>query len=233
MCVIISMIKTVPSLKTFKKCEEANGDGGGISWIDGDMVKWKKGIKAEEVYEIAKKAGGNCVAHFRIGTIGGKDFGLCHPFPITNDCPTSLEGTAKRVLFHNGHWHKWDDVCMEMVLFKNAYFPGGDWSDSRAMAWLISHCNSSFLKFLGQKVVIHSAKNQLYFGEFQKKDDVYYSNLLWDTKVWSNVWDGHGETPHWLKSRWKKDSEEQLKELEYKYGADYANQFKSGYCQGV
>ena len=181
MCVIIVMEKKVPSLDIFQRCERANGDGGGIAWKEGGKVHWKKGIKADEIFNIATEKGPGCVAHFRIGTIGGKVPELCHPFPVTKKAETSLEGSAERVIFHNGHWSKWDDWCQQMVLMNNAYFPGGDWSDSRAIAWLIFHSNSSFLRFANQKVVMMSGKKaDTYYGSWEEKDGVFYSNLHWD-----------------------------------------------------
>jgi hypothetical protein len=119
------------------------------------------------------------VVHFRISTIGGVTKQLCHPFPVTKDCSTDLTGTASMVLFHNGIWNRWEEACMNMVLLKNAYFPNGQWSDSRALAWLTHQSNTSFLRFTNQKIAIHSPKRIHLAGDFQEDEGVLYSNLSW------------------------------------------------------
>ena len=180
MCVIIAMESKIPSLDTFKLCAKKNPHGGGISWVKNGKVHWKKGIEAEEVHSIAERHGAPCVAHFRISTVGGTPKSLCHPFPIEKVIPDDIEGKSDAVLFHNGHWKDWDDVCMQMVLQKNAEFHDADWSDSKAMAWIAAHSNHSFLHFVSsQRVVIQTPKTRIYYGTWEQKEDVWYSNLNW------------------------------------------------------
>lgn len=180
MCVIISMEKEIPSLETFKLCEEKNRDGGGISWVENGKVHFKKGIEYKEMHDIAKTKGAPCVAHFRISTIGGKPKELCHPFIVDPKSSIALEGKTDAVLFHNGVWNNWESKCINMVLNKGAKFSGGAWSDSRAMAWLAGNSNHSFLALIGQKVVIQTPRSRFYYGNFENKGGVWYSNLYWE-----------------------------------------------------
>lgn len=186
MCVIAAMIDRKISKEDLLKCERANKDGGGVSWVEDGKVHWKKGIDGKEMWKIIEKVALPCVAHFRISTTGTYTKALTHPFPIEEQCSTALHGSADRVLFHNGMWNKWDDWCMEMVVMKNIVFPGGEWSDSRAMAWMIHHSNPSFLRFVGQKIAIHTADKVYMWGSFTEKDGIYYSNMGWDypVKTW-------------------------------------------------
>jgi len=182
MCVIIAMEEKVPSLEIMELCEKKNSHGGGISWIDNGKVHWKKGIKAKEIHEIAIEFGPPCIAHFRISTVGGTPKTLCHPFPIVKTSDDFLEGSGDSVLFHNGHWTDWQKFCMNLVVNKNAVFGEGDWSDSKALAWVTAHSNHSFMHFLErQRVAIQTPKARIYYGSWEKKDDVWYSNLNWDT----------------------------------------------------
>jgi hypothetical protein len=193
MCVIIASTEKRVTLEILEKCEEANPHGGGISWHDEALGKivWKKGIEAKEIFNIAELVGPPYVIHFRISTIGGKIPQLCHPFPITRDCSTDLEGSSDSVMYHNGHWNSWDDCCRDMILRTGRAFPGGSWSDSRAMAWLAANSHYSFLSLIGQKVAIHTPKKIQLYGSFDEKDDICYSNLNWDRKVYStSQWQG-------------------------------------------
>lgn len=193
MCVIIVMEDKIPSLDIFKKCEKANKDGGGISWVQDNKVHFKKGIDAVEMHGIAEAAGGNCIAHFRISTIGGTPKELCHPFIVSRKSEILLEGATDKVLFHNGIWNKWDEYATSLVINNNLVFPTGQWSDSRAMAWIAGNSNQSFLKLLyGQRVAVQTAKNIYLYGSWDEKGGVKYSNLNWDKHYYDYGWRNSG-----------------------------------------
>ncbi len=205
MCVIVAMESKIPSLETLKLCEKKNPHGGGISWVHKDKVHFKKGIQAEEIHSIAVEFGPPCIAHFRISTVGGVPKSLAHPFPIQKVMTDDLEGEASSVLFHNGHWKDWEEECYRMVLAKGANFTDGDWSDSKAMAWLTACSHHSFLGFLkSQRVAIQTPKTRIYYGSWEKKDETWYSNLNWEEKDYSKYrhtgkmddtwWEKHGWT---------------------------------------
>ena len=57
MCVIMCYEDDFPKLATLKSAEDMNNDGGGMAWIsqkDG-LVHWKKGISAEEMFDLIQK----------------------------------------------------------------------------------------------------------------------------------------------------------------------------------
>lgn len=179
MCVIIVMNKKLASLEILKQCEERNGDGGGVSWIENDMVRYKKGIKSEEIFDIITEKGAPCVAHFRISTTGGVSSELCHPFIVSKKSPNPTSGSVNEVLFHNGVWSKWDRYMVDSVVKEGLEIPGGIWSDSRALAWYAAIKNKSFLGFIGQKIAIQSKRGIDQWGDFEEKDGISYSNTNW------------------------------------------------------
>lgn len=179
----------------------ANEDGWGISWPekqkDGAMlVRWIKGLDTDEVWPLVK-----ClknvpyVAHARLATAGGDGGRLTHPFPITGKVGLATEGVAKQVLFHNGHWDKWEDVFDGLVAIKQFEdrmheIPDGEWSDSRLLAYLYSrYTKKAVLKaFLdaGRVVVMTQNETLMYGGKFtEMREGVMASNMHWD-------WDTYG-----------------------------------------
>ena len=87
MCVIIIADKKNPPKSLLQKAEKTNPDGAGISWIENGSVKWVKGknLTADKIKELIKvrKIKLPYVIHFRIGTVGGINDKLSHPFPLT------------------------------------------------------------------------------------------------------------------------------------------------------
>ena len=183
MCVILACDTVKPDLDTLKKCEEANKDGGGVAWLDkaSGLVHWKKGIKAEEIAETIQYVNPPLIVHFRFSTVGGAFPALCHPFPIDDRCSVELEGRTQRVLFHNGHWADWQEAMMTVVLASGKKLPGGAWSDSRALAYIVRHCGRTFLNLVNQtqKVAILS-KDGIFLSGFPwtEREGIMYSNLL-------------------------------------------------------
>jgi len=157
MCVIIACVnkKGIVTLPILEGAELANGDGGGIAWLDNaGAACWKKGIKATTIWRLIKehKIAPPYVVHFRIATAGAKSRELCHPFPVTEDATLALSGAGPHpLLFHNGHWTSWRSMVLQAALTKPK-LPDGDWSDSRAMAWLAHHCGLSVLAMVDEKI---------------------------------------------------------------------------------
>lgn len=182
MCVIIVMKDKMPTIDVLKQCEDRNPHGGGISWVKNGVVKFKKGIGHKEIYNIAKNSEGHCVAHFRISTVGGQPKELCHPFPVSEKCSDAISGESDAVLFHNGHWSNWEEHMLGMAIYRGETYPGGKWSDSRAMAWICSKTKWDFLEMIcsDQRVAIHTKEKVHMWGDFKKKDGILYSNLNWE-----------------------------------------------------
>lgn len=176
MCVILICNKSKPSAEIIRKAEVANPDGAGIAWIEGKEVCWKKGLTGDEIIKEADNVPLPFALHFRLSTVGGKSPSLCHPFSIERNPSLSLEGkiTKGRVLMHNGHWHKWKEVCMETVVRKQLKFPVSQWSDTRAIAWLVYHYGIGFLSLIDEKICIISPSGIKTFGNGWES----YNNLI-------------------------------------------------------
>lgn len=170
MCVIMIANKVRPSDEMIRRAWEKNPDGGGVSWRSTKggkpVVEWKKGIKnVEDMLDLIHKAPLPHIEHFRIGTVGGPKPTLTHPFMIDADAGTDLEGTSEvGVLFHNGHWSDWDGKSLEAAIHSNSRIPVGDWSDTRAMAWMVHIYGHGFMELMTQqKGVIWTPKDMRVF----------------------------------------------------------------------
>jgi predicted glutamine amidotransferase len=146
MCVILKCTESRPEQELIDRCEASNGDGMGAAWfeeVDGERkVHYLKGIEdPEHVGDLAQELPLPYTLHFRTTTEGGTRPELTHPFPITAEAETDLEGYADRVLFHNGTISDWDEV---MKFFIASHGPDSipdvtSMSDSRAAAYLVHH----------------------------------------------------------------------------------------------
>ncbi len=223
MCVIIICCRTKPTLETLEKCEKQNSDGAGISWFVKDKegktkVHFKKGLTAPEVYLLSQEHELPQVIHFRIGTSGGKGKYATHPFIIDHlDANNVLEAeTDKTLLFHNGVWSNWEEKLFDFYMAHDVKAMSGMVSDSRAIAFLASVTRRGILGiFPGyQKFAIADPSNPkviTYWGKWEDKDDMLFSNLSWDRVVtnysntslpYSDGWDD--KTSKKGKDRWSK-----------------------------
>lgn len=196
MCVAIYKPENVqtPSLDTLKQCWDANPDGVGFALLTGGdkyaieihkgYMTWKQFKAAFEKYRLADFTG-NMLLHFRIATHGGISPGLTHPFSLTKDVKL-LKHTNVRTnyaLIHNG-----------MLPIK----PEGDISDTmefcRRLAPLCRDIPSAFNLIEGMagnnKIAVMTRERVHLFGQWERVEGVYFSNLLWD---WS--WDAEPFLP--------------------------------------
>jgi hypothetical protein len=184
MCVIILCDKDsgFPALATLESAEQMNSHGGGIAWIENGKVRYKKGIKAKEIFEITKKIQLPAIIHFRIASIGSVKNELCHPFEINEEASTALSGSCDGVLFHNGTWSDWNEICMRAVVSKGIKFPAGDWSDSRAMAWLADKFGVNFLSLIdtSNKIAVLTPEGITKFGRYVEVEKNLCSNDYFD-----------------------------------------------------
>ena len=178
MCLLILAEKEFPPDDVLTLGEQQNRNGGGIAWVESDLVHWHKGLKAEEM-KVYKKKGPPWMIHFRVATVGGDQERLCHPFPVTPDCSTELKGSAPSVLAHNGHYGSWSRMVLS-ALGPGMTCPVGPWSDTRGIAFLANVYGDGVLELIDEKVGILSAKNGLYrYGTgwvYFKETDLIMSN---------------------------------------------------------
>jgi hypothetical protein len=196
MCVAIACREELPSYDTLKHCEEANGDGGGIAWLEKGMVRWQKNLKAKEIRHLIdeREIKPPCLIHFRIATAGGKRPELCHPFPISRQAPTALAGTANAVLVHNGHWWHWGTAILEDAIASDRQVAKGPWSDSRAMAWMAARNGFEVLNFIAdqQRIgVLEKSGRITLWGDWKQHKDygaTWFSNLTWHWRTNKESW---------------------------------------------
>jgi len=190
MCVIIIGGKHRPTLRELQAAERQNPDGGGIAFRGKDgRVSIRKGLTARQVHARIKTLpkGSLFIAHFRYTTVGETSGALCHPFAIgkRTSTKTSLDG-VDRAFFHNGTWHNWRAV-MDAIPSKRK--PAGEWSDTRALAFLLGHdvWPESMLDSIECKFAILTETDlRVYptdFSGWTTRNGVAYSNLRWVNRL--------------------------------------------------
>lgn len=198
MCVIIVCQEAKPSRKILEECEETNPFGGGVAWRDGDLVRWKKDLKGNEIEDMVKELPLPFVLHFRIPSTGKSLPELCHPFPI-GAVSNALEGSTKGgVLFHNGTWNTWRFDTKQAVITQRAKMPAGHWSDTRAMAWMVGIYGLGFLELLDERVVVFGTTGlRMFGGPWHEHEKMAFSNLAWRGGRKTTVYTAtpHGYTP--------------------------------------
>ena len=110
---------------------------------------------------------------------------MTHPFPIEVDVSLDSEGiTPDYVLFHNGHWNKWQETLFNRTLSLNVRLPQGRWSDTRAMAYLAAHHGLAVLDFIDEKVVAFAPNAIAMYGSgWHFINNVWCSNKLWEARL--------------------------------------------------
>lgn len=186
MCVIMLANRTRPTEHMIDLAFDWNKDGAGIAWREKDRktgepyVYWRKGLNLEEVKDMCAKVPAPFVVHFRVASVGGVRKSLTHPFPVGPDATLALEGrTTGTVLFHNGHWAPWADKALDAAISTGRKIPVGDWSDSRAMAWLVDVFGPGFMELLTQQ-------KGILFGPNKEQLDVFTGGTGWEkiNEVW-------------------------------------------------
>lgn len=103
MCIAILNAKGTLSLKTFKNCWEANPDGAGLCYYDGEriqIIKEMKSVKSlhKQYVSIREKFPAVDIAiHFRIATHGRVNSTNCHPFKVNKNTAFIHNGIISNV----------------------------------------------------------------------------------------------------------------------------------------
>jgi len=186
MCVIVTGTTEKPTLDDLRSMEAANGDGNGIAYSQDGKVHYEKGISLERLHKLLQDAPAHWCAHFRISTAGGTPDELTHPFPIDQNAPIDLAGTAREVLFHNGHVSDWEELTLKAMARKRSIMvvPKGPWSDSRAVAWVISHMGRGMLNFVksGKFLLLSASGIRMYPTDrsgWTNRAGYWVSNMNW------------------------------------------------------
>lgn len=215
MCVIVykPVGKKLPNLDILEKCFNKNPDGAGFMLPVNNKVVIHKGfmtfndfkkdiertLKRNHVKDVTKLP---IVLHFRISTQGGKQAGLCHPYPMCRDYAKmrQLECESNIALCHNG---------IISSCSTNEFY-GGHY-DHKTKSWVTGKYQQlnyndtmTFIKDYASLVIdndIHFDKkkskiellerlceysklaimtcngNVTLIGDFKEKNGIYYSNL--------------------------------------------------------
>lgn len=112
MCIILDCEEGKrPSRSILQACWDANPDGGGLMYPKDGMVHGAKGLMTFDDFLAAYAGVPDDVPlclHFRIGTSGGMDRRVTHPYPITDgelEGLHALEWDAPYGIAHNGVLH--------------------------------------------------------------------------------------------------------------------------------
>jgi len=217
MCVIICCPSRFPPRQTIIEAEEHNSHGGGVAWIEGDKVKFKKGITAKQVIRMIQKKELTtpCIIHFRIASVGEVCDNLIHPFPISKTASLKLSGIEESVLFHNGTYADWKDTLLDTVVRRPSLkIPEGELSDTRVIAFLCSVYGIGFLNLIcgfSKFGVIDKKGIRMYGDNWHEENKVYYSNRLFVQTTNTNVNHGmynQGQGVTYVNSREWRDSHE-------------------------
>jgi hypothetical protein len=201
MCVIMIAAKERPSEEMINRAFDHNKDGAGIAWretVERDLpngqkervvvARWKKGLDLPEVRALCAELPKPYVVHFRVASVGGVRKSLTHPFPIGPDATLDLEGTTEGLmLFHNGHWSQWADKMLDLAISSAEPIPMGEYSDSRAMAWMTNILGPGFMELMReQKGVLFGPDTlEVFTGTtgWERINDVWCSNdYFWKGK---------------------------------------------------
>lgn len=229
MCVIAVVEREAqrPTIEMVQEMWKQNPAGGGVAWRDpvAGQVAWHKMLTLDEIIQYNSVLPVPYVLHFRIPSVGGYDQALTHPFPVDPDVSLDAEGHADHVLFHNGTWNDWKDLLLKVLLNRpTCHLPDGQWSDSRAMAYLASVLGVGFLNLINEKITVFSMEDVLIYGggwkQLEGHDHLLVSNDWWikdsyespDQKAKKANWwpPYHTTAPHSMLPQEKKDDKDHL-----------------------
>jgi hypothetical protein len=181
MCVIIAVEENAEdvSLVEWQQAASVHDDGYGIAWFEDNKVRYiKRTAQADDLADFRPPK--PYVMHFRLATQGDAITKLCHPFVIGHGSPLRKKGSAKKVLFHNGHVADWEDFLIQAT---RGRLPNGPYSDSRAIAMAVHSLGPAILqlpRFHAERFLIMNATDHTLdmFGgwEYGTEDEIWRSN---------------------------------------------------------
>lgn len=165
MCVIVTAVPgAMPEPYDILAMSEANPDGGGVSWWDGERLRVFKNVSSLKVVGFIfshweRLRNEPCLIHFRLATHGAVEPCNCHPFH-----------TDRGYIAHNGIAYLFED--------------GPYASDSRNMveAWVNSGYDNSVFDGQGLVALItpHGCLKWLEGTPIEYASGVWVSNMFWN-----------------------------------------------------
>lgn len=185
MCVavVIESPRPVPT-EQIRLMAETNPDGGGVAWIDGDTIQFRKGLTWQEVAWLSSELPRPFLMHFRIATRGEAIPELTHPFPVGwQALDGDLSGSAPAVVIHNGTWNGYDRHIPRGIDPRSV-------SDTQIAA-LVAGEREDILDHVGWSNAImraagHGRADLTLRGNWHEFEGNLYSNLHWqdDWRYW-------------------------------------------------
>jgi hypothetical protein len=182
MCVIVVAKERSMTESELISAFRANGDGCGLSWMEGDKIVIRKGfMKLKHLKEVYLDEGINeklpHVVHFRKAS-NKICQSLTHPFIVSErSLPKLIYRGKEPALFHNGVLPDWRARMFDFYLHNCKKIPDGDFSDSRFIAIITHFLGKNVLNSLGGKFVLFGLdKIDLYGEGFIKDEGIIASN---------------------------------------------------------
>lgn len=177
MCLLIACT-TFPSDEILDAGFESNPDGIGIGYKTAKgPLKYYKGLKMTELKNFSNLANTPMLIHFRKASIGEVVPELCHPFPITQKSDiNNTRGYAEALFAHNGNVTDWRTLLIP-ALSRDKPLPEGEhWSDSKAIAFLVSVYGKGFLTLIAerQKFAVLDKTGISRWGDWHKISDTIH-----------------------------------------------------------
>ena len=195
MCIIVAKPKGVemPSWKILENCWEANDDGAGVAFSNGEAVHIRKGLMTfrdfkKYVTKLSFKhdiKNLDFVAHFRITSVGETTPRMTHPFRVDTLDPKqrmSVSGSGKIYAFHNG-------TISAMRTYSKTYSDTFLFTETILQPFFsidpTFYNNEHFVKVLetlldGDKLALIDKDGIKLLGRFIQSDGVYYSNSSYE-----------------------------------------------------
>jgi len=182
MCIIVVKGAGVPmpSKRVLSVCWQSNPDGAGYMYNGADgRVQIRKGYMSfKSLWRAVRElpVENAVVLHFRIGTSGGKEPGLTHPFPVCGnyDRMRLVSGDAGAAVAHNGIFGSGAPHVSDTMKFIRDYLSPDtirNRLDDMAVLTLIARAAR------GAKMAIMTREGINLIGDFLEEGGIKYSNL--------------------------------------------------------
>lgn len=226
MCVgVILEPGTSLSVDEIQQMFNANADGVGIAWAHEGVVEWYKTIKPDFAYihkMIEYWMHYPRLVHFRLSTAGGTRVDLCHPFEVGPLATCKAVHKTDKVLIHNGHWGRWDDVW-NIMKGEHLLPDNGPWSDTR-LGSMLGYYDEAWLTalagFSGKVATLDGEGEIKTIGEWvELRKGIRMTNNIWqNTKYRRGGYTGYKNWKGWGWDdagwhEWHKDQEQKARAI--------------------
>lgn len=191
MCVAAVIFSPI-SMQYLQCMEEDNPHGAGVAWLQGDSIRFMRGLSAQDIYQMQedKVMTYPYLMHYRWATHGDKIPQLTHPFPIgPRALLGELHGNAPAVLIHNGTWNSYDKAAGRHIRAGNYEIPEEifDAASDTAVAAFLAQDNPEILDEIMWATAVAEIREEdgvktmeiTTRGQWYDKEGNWYSNLNW------------------------------------------------------